>query len=66
MPRIQRVDVSGEVYHVLNRANARVEIFGRVVRESGIEQVLRSVGRSKNGKTESVIIHENGINIFKS
>ena len=41
MPRIQRVDVSGEVYHVLNRANARVEFFGRVVRESGIEHVLK-------------------------
>ena len=41
------MDVGGEVYHVLNRANARVEIFGRVVRESGVEQMLRSVGRSK-------------------
>jgi putative transposase len=27
MPRIQRVDIGGEVYHVLNRANARVQIF---------------------------------------
>jgi len=27
MPRINRVDVGGEVYHVLNRANARVQIF---------------------------------------
>ena len=27
MPRIQRVDVGGEVYHVLNRANARIQIF---------------------------------------
>lgn len=27
MPRISRVDVGGEVYHVLNRANARVQIF---------------------------------------
>ncbi|OHA32141.1 MAG: hypothetical protein A2928_00390 [Candidatus Taylorbacteria bacterium RIFCSPLOWO2_01_FULL_45_15b] len=27
MPRIYRVDVGGEVYHVLNRANARVQIF---------------------------------------
>ena len=27
MPRITRVDVGGEVYHVLNRANARVQIF---------------------------------------
>jgi len=27
MARINRVDVGGEVYHVLNRANARVQIF---------------------------------------
>ncbi len=27
MPRIARTDVGGEVYHVLNRANARAQIF---------------------------------------
>lgn len=27
MPRIQRTDVGGQVYHVLNRANARAQIF---------------------------------------
>ena len=27
MPRIARIDVGGYVYHVLNRANARVRIF---------------------------------------
>lgn len=27
MARIQRVDVGGEIYHVINRANARVSIF---------------------------------------
>ena len=27
MPRIQRIDVGGYVYHILNRANARVQIF---------------------------------------
>lgn len=27
MPRITRVDVGGYIYHVLNRANARVKIF---------------------------------------
>ena len=27
MPRIQRTDVGGYVYHILNRANARVRIF---------------------------------------
>ncbi|MEK7586408.1 MAG: hypothetical protein AAB453_00890 [Patescibacteria group bacterium] len=27
MPRIPRVDVGGEFYHVINRANARLPIF---------------------------------------
>ncbi len=27
MPRIERVDVGNEIYHVINRANARVKIF---------------------------------------
>jgi putative transposase len=27
MPRIQRVDVANQIYHVINRANARVKIF---------------------------------------
>jgi len=27
MPRIPRVDVGGEIYHVINRANARLPIF---------------------------------------
>ena len=27
MPRITRTDVGGEIYHVLNRANARAQIF---------------------------------------
>jgi len=27
MPRIKRIDTKGLIYHVLNRANARVQIF---------------------------------------
>ena len=27
MPRIARTDVGGEIYHILNRANALVQIF---------------------------------------
>jgi putative transposase len=27
MPRIERIDVGNEIYHVINRANARVKIF---------------------------------------
>jgi len=29
MPRAERTDVGGYVYHILNRANARVQIFDR-------------------------------------
>jgi hypothetical protein len=27
MPRVERVDVGGEIYHVINRANTGVKIF---------------------------------------
>lgn len=27
MPRIARVDIGGEIYHVINRANGRLQIF---------------------------------------
>src|SRR3989339_751419 len=27
MPRVNRVDVANQIYHVLNRANARMQIF---------------------------------------
>lgn len=27
MPRINRIDISDMVYHVINRANARIQIF---------------------------------------
>ncbi len=27
MPRLPRIDVGGEIYHVINRANARLQIF---------------------------------------
>ena len=27
MPRIKRIDIGDTVYHVINRANARIEIF---------------------------------------
>jgi putative transposase len=27
MPRVGKVDVGGYIYHVINRANARVQIF---------------------------------------
>lgn len=40
MPRINRVDVGGEVYHVLNRANARVQIFDTDKDHQQFEEIL--------------------------
>ncbi len=40
MPRISRVDVGGEVYHVLNRANARVQIFDTETDYLQFEEIL--------------------------
>ena len=40
MPRINRVDVGGEVYHVLNRANARVQIFDNKEDYQQFEEIL--------------------------
>ena len=40
MPRVSRVDVGGYVYHVLNRANARVQIFDRDEDYASFEEVL--------------------------
>ncbi|USN87567.1 MAG: transposase [Candidatus Nomurabacteria bacterium] len=40
MPRIKRVDVGGEVYHVLNRANARVQIFDNKKDYQQFEEIL--------------------------
>jgi len=40
MPRINRVDVGGEIYHVLNRANARVQIFDNEKDYQQFEEIL--------------------------
>jgi putative transposase len=40
MPRILRVDVAGQVYHVLNRANARVQIFDQEGDYDVFERIL--------------------------
>lgn len=40
MPRITRVDVGGEMYHVLNRANARVQIFDNNDDYQQFEEIL--------------------------
>jgi putative transposase len=41
MPRQSRVDVAGEVYHVINRANARAQIFKTPNDYQAVMQVLQ-------------------------
>lgn len=40
MPRIERINEGGYIYHVLNRANARVQIFDTDADYSAFEEVL--------------------------
>lgn len=40
MPRVARVDVGGYIYHVLNRANARVRIFDTEKDYQQFEEIL--------------------------
>ncbi|HED37732.1 MAG TPA: hypothetical protein ENI76_05750, partial [Ignavibacteria bacterium] len=41
MPRIPRVDVGGEIYHVINRANARLPIFFQKEDYCLFEEILK-------------------------
>lgn len=43
MPRIPRVDVGGEIYHVINRANARLPIFFKKEDYELFESILEEV-----------------------
>lgn len=40
MPRVERVDVANQIYHVLNRANARVQIFDKDKDYKQFEDIL--------------------------
>lgn len=40
MPRVERVDIGGHVYHILNRANVRAQIFDTDADYRLFEQVL--------------------------
>jgi len=40
MPRVIRTDVGGEIYHILNRANARVQIFDNAKDYQIFEDIL--------------------------
>lgn len=48
MPRIPRVDVGGEIYHVINRANARLPIFF-VEEDYELFEVILEEARDKFG-----------------
>lgn len=48
MPRINRVDVGGEIYHVLNRANARVQIFDNDKDYRQFEEILEEAVEKYN------------------
>ena len=48
MPRINRVDVGGEVYHVLNRANARVQIFDNKKDYQQFEEIIEEAVEKYN------------------
>ena len=41
MPRSARVDIGGQVYHVLNRANGRMQIFNDKDDYKLFEQLLQ-------------------------
>lgn len=48
MPRLARVDVGNEIYHVINRANGRMQIFNkpedyRVLRTVTKRRMLRKL-----------------------
>jgi len=48
MPRIARIDVGGYVYHVLNRANARVQIFDTDKDYEQFETILKEAVEKYN------------------
>ena len=52
MPRPPRIDVSGYVYHVLNRANARWRIFRREGDFEAFERILEEAVERDEGEIE--------------
>jgi len=46
MPRNARVDVGGEIYHIINRANGRLQIFNKD-EEYKLESTFKSSGRPR-------------------
>jgi len=40
MPRNIRVDLQGEIFHIINRANARLQIFNTDEKKRGQEPLI--------------------------
>ena len=59
MPRINRVDVGGETYHVLNRANARVQIFDTDTDYQQFESILEEAAEKFSMRILSYCIMPN-------
>src|SRR3989344_9619062 len=48
MPRVERVDVGDQIYHVINRANARVKIFDNNQDYKDFENILEEAVKKFN------------------
>jgi len=59
MPRNTRVDVQGEIFHIINRANARLQIFNTDEDYLLFEQVLEEAKKRLNIKLYSYCIMPN-------
>lgn len=59
MPRIQRIDIGGIVYHVINRANARLRIFNTDKDYQLFEEVLEEAGEKFNMRILSYCVMPN-------
>src|SRR3989344_3515383 len=59
MPRTERVDIGDTVYHVINRANARVQIFDTDQDYIAFEKVLAEATKLENMRILAYIIMPN-------
>ncbi|MFA6515082.1 MAG: transposase [Candidatus Paceibacterota bacterium] len=59
MPRIKRINVGGYIYHVLNRANARVQIFDNKEDYKLFENILEEAIKKFNVKILAYCIMPN-------
>lgn len=59
MPRIARVDVGGEIYHVINRANGRLQIFNKDEDYQLFEQLLLETKEITNMRILAYVLMPN-------